>query len=123
MGGVVYKNDEFLLSLGYEGPDAYLRNGIPALETVRKANPKMLLFLLEWQRPEKWGKRRKIDVPTLDASRVARTARRGTDRVHRPQPRKSVKRRELHIYVLRRDGLRVPHASEDDKSERTSRAF
>jgi hypothetical protein len=35
MGGVVYKNDEFLLSLGYEGPDAYLRNGIPALETVR----------------------------------------------------------------------------------------
>ena len=31
MGGVVYKNDEFLLSLGYEGPDAYLRdeNGDP----------------------------------------------------------------------------------------------
>ena len=31
MGGVVYKNDKFLLSLGYEGPDAYLRdeNGNP----------------------------------------------------------------------------------------------
>jgi hypothetical protein len=65
MGGVVYKNDEFLLSLGYEGPDAYLKdeNEIPVLETVRKANPKMLRFLLEWQRPEKWGKHPKIDVP------------------------------------------------------------
>jgi hypothetical protein len=36
MGGVVYKNDEFLLSLGYEGPDAYLKdeNGIPVLESL-----------------------------------------------------------------------------------------
>jgi hypothetical protein len=65
MGGVVYKNDEFLLSLGCEGPDAYLKdeNGIPVLETVRKANPKMMRFLLEWLRPDKWGKHRKIDVP------------------------------------------------------------
>jgi hypothetical protein len=38
-------------------------------------------------------------------------------RRHRhPQPRKGVKRRELHICVLRRHGLRVPHAaSGDDK--------
>ena len=65
MGGVVYKNDEFPLSLGYEGPDAYLKdeNGNPALENVHKANPKMLRFLLEWLRPDKWGKHRKIDVP------------------------------------------------------------
>ena len=65
MGGVVYKNDEFLLSLGYEGPDAYLKdeNGIPVLETVRKANPKMLRFLLELLRPDKWGKHQKRDVP------------------------------------------------------------
>jgi hypothetical protein len=26
---------------------------------------------------------------------------------------KGVKRRELHIYILRRDGLRVPHAVSD----------
>jgi hypothetical protein len=65
MGGVIYKTDEFLVDLGYEGPDAYLsdENGNPVLETVRKANPKMLLFLLEWHRHDKWGKHRKIDVP------------------------------------------------------------
>ena len=61
MGGVVYKNDEFLLSLGYEGPDAYLtdENGDPVVETVRQPNLKMLRFFLEWVRPEKWGKDRK----------------------------------------------------------------
>jgi hypothetical protein len=65
MGSVVYKTDEVLVNLGYEGPDAYLRdeNGNPVVETIRKANPKMLRFLLEWLRPEKWGKHRKIDVP------------------------------------------------------------
>lgn len=65
MGGVVYKNDEFLFSLGYEGPDAYLKdeNGFPVVETVRKANRKMQLFLLELLRPETWGKPRKMDVP------------------------------------------------------------
>ena len=65
MGGVVYKNDEVLLSLGYEGPDAYLRDeyGDPVVETVRKANLKVLRLLLEWKRPDKWGKHRKIDVP------------------------------------------------------------
>jgi hypothetical protein len=37
---------------------------------------------------------------------------------------KGVKRRELHIYVLRRDGLRVPHAaSEDDKSRKNFQSF
>jgi hypothetical protein len=64
-GGVVYKNDELLLSLGYKGPDAYLtdENGDPVVETVRNPNPKMLRFLLEWLRPEKWGEDRKTDVP------------------------------------------------------------
>jgi hypothetical protein len=38
-------------------------NGDPVLETVRKANPKLLLFLLEWMRPDRWGKHRKRDVP------------------------------------------------------------
>jgi hypothetical protein len=65
MGGVVYKTDEVLVNLGYEGPDAYLRdeNGNPVEETIRKANSKMLRSLLEWLHPEKWDKRRKIDVP------------------------------------------------------------
>ena len=64
-GGVVYKNDEFLLSLGYKGLDAYLtdENGYPVVETVRNPNPKMLRFLLEWLRPEKWGEDRNTDVP------------------------------------------------------------
>src|SRR5271167_556389 len=43
---------------------------------------------------------------------------------HHPQPRKGVKRRELHIYVLPRDGLRVPHAaSGDDKSRKNFESF
>ena len=65
MGGVVYKYDEALLSLGFEGPDAYQRDeyGDPVVETVRKANPKMMLRLLEWKRPDPWDKHRKIDVP------------------------------------------------------------
>jgi hypothetical protein len=33
------------------------------METVGPTNPKMLRFLLEWWRPEKWGKHPRIDVP------------------------------------------------------------
>ena len=61
-----------------------------------------------------------------DASRVARTARRvPTASPKTPsQPRKGVKRRELHICVLRRDELRVPQAaSEDDKSRKNFQSF
>ena len=60
-----YKTDEVLVNLGYEGPDAYLRdeNGNPVVETIRKLNGEMIRLLLEWLRPEKYGKRRKIDVP------------------------------------------------------------
>ena len=65
MGGVIYKTDQSLVDRGFRGPDAYLRdeNGIPVVETIRNPNGKMLRFLLEWLRPEKWGKHRKIDVP------------------------------------------------------------
>jgi hypothetical protein len=65
MGGAIYKTDEFLVDLGYEGPDAYLRdgNGNPVVETIRNPNGKMLRFLLELLDPDKWGKHPKIDVP------------------------------------------------------------
>ena len=65
MGGVVYKTDESLVDLGYEGTDAYLRdeNGKPVVETIRNRNGKMIRSYLERKRPEKCGKRRKIDVP------------------------------------------------------------
>ena len=65
MGGVIYKTDQFLVDRGFRGPDAYLKdeNGNPVVETIRKPEWKMLRFLLEWRRPEKWGKHRKIDVP------------------------------------------------------------
>jgi hypothetical protein len=38
-------------------------NGNPVVETIRKLNGKMIRLILEWRRPEKYGKRRKIDVP------------------------------------------------------------
>ena len=65
IGGVIYKTDQSLVARGFRGPDAYLRdaNGIPVVETIRNPNGKMLRFVLEWLRPEKWGKHRKIDVP------------------------------------------------------------
>src|SRR6266566_2255590 len=65
MGGVIYKIDQSLVDLGYQGTDAYLRdeNGKPVVETIRKPNGKMLRFLLESRCPEKWGKDPKIDVP------------------------------------------------------------
>ena len=65
MGGVVYKIDQSLVDRGYQGTDAYLRDedGTPVVETVRNPNGKMLRWLLERRRPEKYGKPRKIDVP------------------------------------------------------------
>ena len=57
--------DEFLLDLGYQGRDAYLRdkNGNPVPQTIRKWDMKAALWVLERFRPEVWGKNRKIDVP------------------------------------------------------------
>ena len=64
-GRVIYEMDEFLLDLGYQGRDAYLRdkNGNPVPQTIRKADTKVALWVLERLRPEVWGKNRKIDVP------------------------------------------------------------
>ena len=38
-------------------------NGKPVPKAIRKQKGKILRFLLEWWRPDKWGKHRKIDVP------------------------------------------------------------
>ena len=49
----------------YQGADAYLKdeNGSPVPETVRKLDFKAMRFILEWYRPERWGKHPKIDAP------------------------------------------------------------
>ena len=64
-GHVMYQTDEYLWSLGYRGPEAYLRdkNGNPVPETVRKYDLKTARWLLERLRPEKYGKHRTIDPP------------------------------------------------------------
>jgi hypothetical protein len=66
MGGPVYKKDQRLLALGFEGPDAYAKdeNGNLIIEAIRPPNLKIQLLLLQWMRPERWGKqrRKKIDV-------------------------------------------------------------
>jgi hypothetical protein len=61
MGRVIYRTDQHLVDLGYQGADAYVKgeNG----EAVCPPNPKMLRFLLELLHPDEWGKHRKIDVP------------------------------------------------------------
>jgi hypothetical protein len=38
-------------------------NGNFVVEAIRPPKGKMIRFILEWQRPENWGKDRKIDVP------------------------------------------------------------
>jgi hypothetical protein len=64
-GRVMYKIDQGLVGLGYQGPDAYLKdkNGNPIPETVRKVDMKAMRFILEWYRPDTWGKHPKIDAP------------------------------------------------------------
>jgi hypothetical protein len=64
-GRVVYKTDQALVGLGYQGPDAYLKdeNGNPVPETIRKLDKKAIKFLLELWCPETYGKNPKIDVP------------------------------------------------------------
>jgi hypothetical protein len=64
-GRVMYKIDQGLVGLGYQGPDAYLKdeNGNPIKETVRKVDMKAMRFILEWYRPDTWVKHRKIDAP------------------------------------------------------------
>lgn len=62
-GRVMYKIDQGLVDQGHQGPDAYLKdeNGNPIPETVRKVDMKAMRFILEWYRPNTWGKYPKID--------------------------------------------------------------
>jgi hypothetical protein len=64
-GRVMYKIDQGLVGLGYQGPDAYLKDvdGNPIPETVHKVDMKAMLFILEWYRPGTWDKHPKIDAP------------------------------------------------------------
>jgi hypothetical protein len=45
------------------GADLQDENGKPVPQASWKQRGKMLRFLLEWERPEKWGKHPKINVP------------------------------------------------------------
>ena len=64
-GRVMYKIDPGLEGLGFQGPDAYLRdeNGNPVPETVRKVDNKAQLSILKRFRPETWVGQPKTDVP------------------------------------------------------------
>ena len=64
-GHVMYKIDQGLVGLGYQGPDAYLKdeNGKPVPETVHKEDTKAQLRVLKRHRPDTWGKRPKINAP------------------------------------------------------------
>ena len=61
-GRVIYKIDQGLAGLGYQGADAYLKdeNGNPVPETVRKVDRKALRYI--WERSRTWGKHSKIDA-------------------------------------------------------------
>ena len=64
-GRVVYKIDQEPVGLGYQGPDAYLRdeNGKPVPENVHKEDRKAQLYILKRRRRNTWGKHPKIDAP------------------------------------------------------------
>jgi hypothetical protein len=64
MGPITYKIDQDLVALGNRGADAYARdeNGEFIVETRGPGNVKMLEFLLQLWRPEKWGKARKREI-------------------------------------------------------------
>jgi hypothetical protein len=64
-GRVVYKIDQELVGLGFQGPDAYLRdeNGKPVPETVHKEDRKAQLHVLKRRRPDTWGKHPKRNAP------------------------------------------------------------
>lgn len=63
--GIKFKIDPSLENLGYQGVDAYAKdeNGDFIEDGVRRPNTKMMRFLLEWKRPETWGRRAKRDIP------------------------------------------------------------
>jgi hypothetical protein len=62
--GIRYKIDPLLEKRGYRGIDAYATdaNGNFIEEGIRKPNPKMMRFYLEWKLPERYGKPRKKNI-------------------------------------------------------------
>jgi hypothetical protein len=67
---VIYKIDPLAVSLGFEGPAAYLRDekGLPVVEVIYHARPKMIRFVLQHGYPEKWGKDAASQKPGVAAS-------------------------------------------------------
>jgi hypothetical protein len=77
LGPMTCKIDQHLVSLGYEGVDAYARdaNGDFIVERRGPANPKIQEVLLAWLRPEKWGRPRKRKGSILVLGDPTRTQR------------------------------------------------
>lgn len=63
-GRVKYQLDEFMYSLGFRGPESYLRDaeGKPIPEMLRKQDPEMIRWLAEKRFPQTYGKQQRIDV-------------------------------------------------------------
>lgn len=63
-GRVIYKLDPDLLSLGFAGHEAYLKdaNGQPVPETVLKQDPDLMQFILKARKPDVYGTKQQIDV-------------------------------------------------------------
>jgi hypothetical protein len=64
LGPITYKIDQDLVALGNRGADAYARDedGEFIVERRGPESDKMIKVLLQWKRPEKWGKKRKRDI-------------------------------------------------------------
>ncbi len=64
-GRVVYKIDQDLVGLGFQGPDAYLRdeNGNPIPETVRKVDMKAMRFSWSGTVPTSGASTQRVNAP------------------------------------------------------------
>jgi hypothetical protein len=65
MGPITYKIDQDLVALGNRGADAYARDENGEFIVEGRAGPgnvKMLKFLLQWLRAERWRKARKREI-------------------------------------------------------------
>lgn len=63
-GRVMYQMDPDLISLGFTGVDAYLKDdfGAPIPETIEKQDPDLQMFILKARRAKFYGDKKQVDV-------------------------------------------------------------